>query len=549
MQRQGVFGRFYNYLPDISDGVLRLAFSSLVPKSRLLSRSRVALIVFTCVFGFFLLFNIGYNSVRWDELVHCSGAWQLLHGQFADYFSLSTFYPPMFNLATAACFVFAGPTVLSARLVAVTFSLLSLWILFELTNRLYDSKIALLSAVFFGVMPGIVWVSRFGYIETMLEFFFLGSLFLFLTYLRTDENKYLILGGLTLGLGFLVKYQILVAGLVMLAVLFISGRSYIKRRLKHFLILLVIVAAIGLSWFALSYALAPDTLGRWIYAISAGDQCRAVYSMRFPVPVYYLFEMVSPYPNVHPISPLLYLLGFAGLGLLVWRRKPQDKILLAWFTVVYVAFTLVGNRQWRYVMPLYPVLAVSASVVVYFVYDKLKTVWQKKAITRRKKEMVKVAACCLIVFTAAAVFVSCVDAYNLVSTDQVQIPVQEAVEYVAQRIQPNQSVMLLCPFDFFSGGMVTFYLQTNNKNNPVQGYPVLPVDSYTPTFDIDVLISRCQGSNVTYVLLSEFRWTTPYFNTTLTPQGVAAMLSDSGRFQNEASVGIEPNRILILSFT
>jgi 4-amino-4-deoxy-L-arabinose transferase-like glycosyltransferase len=517
-------------------------------KRRFLSRSRIALLVFLCIFGFFLLYDLGYNSVRWDELVHCSGAWQLLHWQFDAYFSLSTFYPPMFNLATAASFIVAGPTVLSARLVAVAFSLLSVWVLFEFAKRMYGSRVALLSAIFFGVMPGFVWVSRMGYIETMLEFFFLASLFFFLNWLRTDDRKNLIASGLALGLGFLVKYQILAAGLVMVVILFVSGRKYLKPRLKQFSIIILIVAVIGLSWFALSYVLAPDTLSRWIYAISAGDQYRSIYSVRFPVPVYYLFEMVSPYPDVHPISPLLYVLGFAGIIFLAWRRKPEDKFMIIWLAVVYVVFTLVGNRQWRYVMPLFPVLAVSGSIAVVFANDKMRTFWQKKPITRRKRNLAKVAAGCLVVFTIAAVFVSCGDAYHFVSTDQINVPVEEAVNYVAQRIQSNQSVMLICPFDFFSGGMVNFYLQTNNKYNLVQGYPELPVDAYTPTFDMNVLLLRCEGSNVTYVLLSEFRWTTPYFNTTLTPQKVAAILYDSGRFLNENSVGTEPNRIFIFRF-
>jgi hypothetical protein len=139
----------------------------------------------------------------------------------------------------------------------------------------------------------------------------------------------------------------------------------------------------------------------------------------------------------------------------------------------------------------------------------------------------------------------------MVSKDQLNIPIQEAVTYVAENIQPNESVMLICTFDFFSGGMVIFYMQTNNKNNLVQGYPELPVDTYTPTFDIDVLVSRCQESNVKYVLLCEYGWTSTstYFNTTLTPQGVASMLYGSGRFLNETSIGTEPYRIFVLTFT
>jgi hypothetical protein len=234
--------------------------------------------------------------------------------------------------------------------------------------------------------------------------------------------------------------------------------------------------------------------------------------------------------------------------LLAWRRKPVDKFLIVWFVVVYFVFTAIGNRNWRYVMPLFPVLAISASTAVWFGYDKMKAFWQKTNASGRSKIFAKVAACVLVVFAASAVFVSCSDAYYYVSRDQVRVPIEEAVNYVAVKIQPNESFMLLCPFDFCSGGMVNFYLQTNNKQNLVQSYPVLPADTYTPIFNMDELISRCEGSNVKYVLLSEYRWTFTYFNTTLTPQGVAALVYGSGRFLNETSVGTEPNLIFILTF-
>ena len=454
----------------------------------------------------------------------------------------------MFNLVTAAFFAVGGANVLNARLVAVTFSVLSLFVLFKLTGRMYGSRIALLSVVFFGVMPGVIWGSRLGYIETMLEFFFLLSMFFFLNWLRTGNKKNLIMGGLALGLGFLAKYQMIVAGLVMVTVLFVSGLGYLKSRLKGFTILVLIVTAVVLSWFALTYVFSPGTLNQWIYAISAGDPLRSLYSVRFPTPVFYLVEMTWPYPDFHPISLFLYLLGLVGLGLMAWRRKPEDKFMVVWFTVVYVVFTLIGNRQWRYVMPLFPVLAVSASCAVFFAYDKTRQSWQRARVVGKSKKLAKVAAGFLVVFTVAAVFVSCGDAYHWVSMDQVNVPIQEATAYVAGRIHRDESVMIVCPFEFFSGGIASFYLQTNNKQNNVEQYPILPVDTFTPQFNLDELISQCQVHNSKYVLISEYQWAPTYFNTTLTPREVATMIYSAGRFTNETTFGMEPNRVFILSF-
>ncbi len=494
-----------------------------------------------------MLLNLGFNSLRWDELVHCLGGWQLLSGHFMEYLTTNTFYPPMFNAAVAAYFGLGGVGVFCARLVAVTFSVLSLIVLFELAERVYGSRVALLAVVFFGVMPGVVWASRLAFIETMLEFFFLVSLFFFFNWLRTDRNRDLLLGGFALGLGFLVKYQALVAGLVMLAALGVFGWRYFKLKVTRFSLMLLIAFLIVVVWFVLTCVYAPATLNQWVYAISVGDQKRIWYANRIPVPFFYFVEMTWPYADQHPISLFLYVLGFAGLGLMAWRRKPWDKVLIIWFIIIYVVFTLIGNRQWRYVMPLFPVLAISASSLVMSFVGNARGSW-KSAMTRPRKNLYKVAAALLIAFTATATIISCADAYHWVTWEEVNVPVNEAVNYVAKRLEPNQTILLACTYELFSGGMASFYLRVNNKQTTVFQYPTLPTDTFTTNFNISELISICQQNNVRYVLLSEHHWTATYFNSTLTPYDIGVMIYDSGRFCNQMSVGIEPDRIFILTF-
>jgi 4-amino-4-deoxy-L-arabinose transferase-like glycosyltransferase len=104
-----------------------------------------------------------------------------------------------------------------------------------------------------------------------------------------------------------------------------------------------------------------------MYVMSEGGEDRPAYSNRFqPVPVYYLTEMVWPFKDlaVHPISLPIFVLGLCGLGMFAYRRKKQDIFFLTWFVVVYVFFTLIPNRQWRYVTPLFPILAISAACFI-----------------------------------------------------------------------------------------------------------------------------------------------------------------------------------------
>jgi 4-amino-4-deoxy-L-arabinose transferase-like glycosyltransferase len=50
-------------------------------------------------------------------------------------------------------------------------------------------KAALLSAVLFGVMPGIVWLSSVAMIETMLLFVFLLCMLYFFRWLKTGRER------------------------------------------------------------------------------------------------------------------------------------------------------------------------------------------------------------------------------------------------------------------------------------------------------------------------------------------------------------------------
>ncbi len=148
---------------------------------------------------------------------HLVGATMLAHGQTWDYMTTYGYYPPVFDLVTTGYFQIFGSTQIAGRLVAVTFSLLAIGLLYEFTKRTYGQRNALIAAVLLGTMPGFFWLSRVTMLETMLIFFFTLVMFTFYSWLIKDTNKTLIFSGLALGIGVLAKYQIIVAAIAMLS--------------------------------------------------------------------------------------------------------------------------------------------------------------------------------------------------------------------------------------------------------------------------------------------------------------------------------------------
>jgi 4-amino-4-deoxy-L-arabinose transferase-like glycosyltransferase len=511
---------------------------------------RLFFLVFLVVYALFLVLNLGSMTIQWDEANHLNGGLLLLSGRTQQYMDSAMFYPPLNDLVTTGYFSIGGVSVFSARLVAVTFAVLSVWVIFEFTKGMYGRRTALISSIFLGTMPGVIWLARVALLETMLMFFFSLSMYLFFKWLRSPKIWLLVLIGIGLGLGFLTKYQIIIAVIAMVVSVIVLCGGYLKSRLSRLSIVILIAAAIVLPWIIVSYQVySSGMLDQWLYAMTVGNPDKLAYSTRFPMPIFYLLEMVWPYGVVHPISIFIYILGLVGLGFLLLRRKPEDKFLLIWFGVVYIFFTLIGNKQWRYVVPLFPVLAVSAASLIVSAYGKIEINWKNNRAVL-KSRLDKVGAGLLIGIVFFSVAYSCENAYAWVTKDEAyNLPVEVATNYTVSKLNGNESLLILCSLNVFCPDIVGFYVDSYGVGkHEVEQYPDYPVDTFTPNFNVTELIDKCVQSNVKYLLLFEYGETYPYLNSTLTMQQVYGMVMESERFTYQTSYGEYPCRIFILSF-
>jgi len=246
----------------------------------------------------------------------------------------------------------------------------------------------------------------------------------------------------------------------------------------------------------------------------------------------------------------IFILGLMGLFLWAWRRKPEDKILLAWFAVTYVFFTFLTNKQWRYVVPLFPVLAISAASFIFFVYNKTGVVlsWQLRL---NKRQIKQIVAGLFVVLAVSAVLYSSYETYHMTARDQIHIPIEETANYLAGHMNFNESAVIVCAFNLLNQEMLWFYLPENMSQNQIWQYPELAVDSFKPNFNITEFVSLCEQRNVKYAILYDYGAKTPFFNTTLTYSDVTTLLYTSGRFGytgDEPFFGDIPHRTFLAGF-
>jgi len=495
---------------------------------------RLALLAFLVVFAAAASYELGYMSVQWDEMPHLFGATLLSRGQIWDYMTTYGYYPPLFDLAATGFFALLGVTEVAGRLVAVTFSVLAIWLLFEFTKRTYGQKHALLASVLLGTMPGFFWLSRVTMLETMLIFFFTLVMFAFYTWLnKQDSNRALIFCGLALGIGVLAKYQIIVAALAMLLSVLFLARKHLKRNIGKLVVIGVITVLIVSPWFLAIYHYNGMTKFETIqYVMSEGGQDRPAYSNRFqPLPIFYLVEMTWPFKDipVHPIALPIFLLGLCGLGLFAYRRNRQDIFFLTWFLVVYVFFSFIPNRQWRYITPLFPIMAISAASFVMFLYGKVER-WHPKQVGLKAERLKKLAAVSFIALIAGAVAYSGYASYQMTERDQIHIPIKEATAYLAGNLTKDQSAVLVCAYNLLSQDMFRFYLPQNMSSQQIWQYPALAVDAFTPYFNITEFVELCRERNVKYIILYDYGVNAEFFNTTLDYTQVRRMIAETGLF-------------------
>ena len=517
------------------------------------NRWRLAFLAVAVVYAFLLVLNLGYMSVQWDEMPHLNGGLLLTHGQTHEYLTTYGYYPPLFDIVATGYMQFFGLTPIAGRLVAVTFSLLSLWLVFEFSNRMYGPKNALVASILLGTMPGFFWVSRITLLETMLIFFFTLIMLIFYAWITKNSKKALFFSGLAFGIGILAKYEIIVAAIAMIASILFLCRKRLKISLAKLILMFIIVVLVVAPWFLVVYQLNGVTKFENVqYVLLEGAEQRSEYSNRFFSPVFYLIEMTWPFNGipVHPVSLPIFVLGLCGLALFAYRRKNQDIFFLTWFIVVYVFFTIIPNRQWRYVTPLFPILAISAASFIIFLYGKIHA-WKPRQIGLSGDRLKKFAAPLFIILVALTIIYSSYDAYQMTARDQIHIPIEETTNYLASHLGQNESAVIVCAFNLLDQDMFRFYFPANMSKSQIWQYPNLAVDAFTPNFSITEFVNLCIQRNVKYIILYDYGANTPFYNTTLTYSKVLQRIADARRFGDpldQPFFGDMPNRLFLVRF-
>jgi len=340
---------------------------------------------------FFIPFLGGVHLFDWDEINFAEIAREMV--VTGDYLQVQVDFlpfwekPPLYMWMQALAMNIFGVGEFSARLPNALCGIVTLLVLLNIGEKLYDVKFGLIWALAYlgSLLPHLYF--RSGIIDPWFNLFiFLGLYFFVLFYWRKDNrpdiylplhrNKYLIYSALFIGLAIFTKGQ--VAFMILCVVFFIYWvlqrfRMFIS--VGQFLLLFLMVSGVVLVWFGLETAVnGPwfiETFIRYQYRLfstpDAGHGGFVGYHFVvlligcFPVSVFALHEMFKP---------------SLGNG----YQNDFRKWMLILFWVVLILFTIVKSKIVHYSSLAYFPMTFLGALTIYYLVEFKRMMLGKWAI-------------------------------------------------------------------------------------------------------------------------------------------------------------------------
>jgi Dolichyl-phosphate-mannose-protein mannosyltransferase len=244
-------------------------------------------------------------------------------------------------------------------------AIIDTFLIYKISERLYNRNVALFASVLFAVMP-TTWFTRMILLDSILLPFLLSSILL-AVHIRTSKsdrhnvrynisnNFLIVMSGLLLGIAIFTKVPAFT--IIPLVALLIYRNN--GRRLQTLGIWFIPVIAIPLLWPAQS--LVVGAFSSW-----TNDVLWQVNRENAGLPwIVFLLAITDPF---------LFVAGFAGLAYSFIRR---DMVILLW-TLPFMAFIgFMGYANFFYWVPILPALCIGAAKLIFDMMEKTKKITQK----------------------------------------------------------------------------------------------------------------------------------------------------------------------------
>jgi len=290
-------------------------------------------------------FQAAPPGLQHDEIFKANFATYILKGEFPAFFDANGGEEALYPYLTALSIALLGENYFALRLVAVLSGILSIAMLYRLTEELFGPEVALLTAAGVAISFWHIFDSRVGLRPITLLLLELACFYLFWQGLRRGAVWFLA-SGLILGLAqYTYTSAPLVAATIVFFVLylFIWHRNLLRSNLKGIILLFMVAAVLFLP---MGYHLQRNPLASTARLRDLSDHLRLLFQgdpqpvLKDTLNVLGMFSLhgdpewrynLAGRPVFDPLTSLLF---YGGLIISLARfKKPEYAFLLLWLSL------------------------------------------------------------------------------------------------------------------------------------------------------------------------------------------------------------------------
>ena len=241
-------------------------------------------------------------------------------------------------------------------------ALVDTFLIYKISEYLYNRKIALIASVIFAVTP-MTWFLNRILLDNLLLPFLLSSILFASIYARNNPHEYfakvrhkkmitIMLAGICLGLAIFTKLTAItmIPAVGFLVLLNIRSRNDSKSTMTKasliFVIWIVSVIAVPLMWPM--HAAYTNELEIWIKDLT--------WQVQRDRPLSGVLE------TVFRVDPVLFIIGIAGLA---YSALKKDLFLITWFVPLLLFFYLIGYVATFHLVLFLPIFSLAAARLLF----------------------------------------------------------------------------------------------------------------------------------------------------------------------------------------
>ncbi|HEX3048328.1 MAG TPA: glycosyltransferase family 39 protein [Bacillota bacterium] len=321
-----------------------------------------------------LFFYLGKDPVMdWDEARHGVTAYEMLQNHDyikltymgeTDYYNLK---PPLGMWLIGLAYQIFGYNAFALRFFSALSAFLLILFAVFLARRLFNPSAAILTGLILATTFAVLYdhAGRTGDFDSILALLIIiGVISL---YKMKDDIRYFYLVGLCLSLAFLLKsfasFQLIAITVVYLIII----RKLIKIKIRDYLLFLIILVIPVSLWAILRFNSDGSVFLQKMISTDLLQRGTTVIDQHKHDIFFYVYNMIA---GSFPWILLLFIIPFYKRKYFITNEKKKfsqwmdlqdfkrDPLLLIWFALLFLIFSLSQTKCHWYVKPLYPIVAI-----------------------------------------------------------------------------------------------------------------------------------------------------------------------------------------------